>query len=93
MQKYRATLRFSELSAADPAAVQRTLEEKLKQAGVEKWRILKIETEGKTASRGATHAVPEFERFERAAAPNIGGVLLVMASAVALWFFWYLSIG
>lgn len=90
MPKFRATLRVSELTGQDPAAIQRTLEEKLKLAGVEKWRILKIEAEA-AETRNAHAPASGPDRREPAPTPTAGGFLLVMAGALALWFFWYLS--
>jgi hypothetical protein len=86
MPKYRVTVRFSDLDGRDPASVQQALEEKLKTAGLERWRVLSINTEGAPSQRAlSTRAVVEAARR-----PSGGGLLLVAAAAWAIWFFSYL---
>lgn len=89
MPKFRATVRLPDLDGADPAAVQHSVEGKLKQAGFERWRILKIEAQGKPPRR--PRELPPLAA--RAGAPaqstGAGGILLIGAGALAIWFFVY----
>lgn len=89
MPKFRATVRLPDLNGADPAAVQHTLDDKLKQAGFERWRVLKIEVQGKEPRR-PREPLPVVTRVA-APAPSTGagGILLIGAGALAIWFFVY----
>jgi hypothetical protein len=89
MQKFRATVRLTEIEGADPAHVQRALDERMKEAGFAKWRVLSIEAEGAaTRSRHRDIHVP------RHRAQSEGwGLFLVAAGAWVVWLFWLLAAG
>jgi hypothetical protein len=87
MHKFRATVRLTEIEGADPAQVQRALDEHLKQAGFAKWRILSIEAEGAVA-RGRSREI----RLPRRRARSEGwGLFVVAAGAWVVWLFWLLA--
>jgi hypothetical protein len=88
MAKFRATVRVTEIEGPDLANVQRALDERMKEAGFAKWRVLSIETEG---------APPTISRRRETRGParrtrrNEGwGLFFVAAGAWAVWFFWLL---
>jgi hypothetical protein len=87
MQKFRATVRLTEIEGADPAQVQRTLDERLKEAGFAKWRVLSIEMDG-AGTRGRSREI----RAPRHRTRSEGwGLFVVAASAWVVWLFWLLA--
>ena len=90
MPKFRATVQLTNLDGQDTVVVRQALDEELKRAGFTHWRIIGIEPEVK-AARWRLRSAPA-DRVEQPRRPmNAGGVLLVAASAWAIWFFWMLS--
>lgn len=90
MAKFRATLRVLDLTADDPAAAQRALEARLKEAGLAKHRILSIENEAVVRRRRtlqrAAQPVPARPPVPRS---DAGGLLLVTAIAWVVFMFYY----
>ncbi len=90
MPKFRATVQFTNLDGEDTVAVRQALDDEVKRAGFAHWRIVSIEPEVK-AARWRLRSTPD-DCVSRPRRPlNAGGVLLVTASAWAIWFFWMLS--
>ncbi len=96
MAKFRATLRVSDLNGADPAAVQRALDERLKQAGIERWKVLSIENEAAAAARRQArrpvrnHLMPRRPVAVRQPHGDAGGFLLAAAvvwAALLVYFY------
>lgn len=85
MAKFRATVRVTELEGPDLANVQRTLDERMKEAGFPKWKVVSIETEGAMSSRRR-----EVRAARRRRRSEGWGLFFVAAGAWAVWFFWLL---
>ena len=86
MAKFRATVRVTEIEGPDVANVQLALDERMKEAGFAKWRVLSIETEGAPSTIRRRDA-----RAARSQRLNEGwGLVLIAAGAWAVWFFWLL---
>ncbi len=89
MGKYRATVKVSNVEGTNPATAQETLEQCLKAAGLDGWRIVSIEEDAK---KSVAPIVPP--RVHRKTGPSVdpGTVLLVAAAALALLFFLSLAL-
>jgi hypothetical protein len=89
MQKFRATVRLTEVEGADPAQVQRALDERLKEAGFAKWRVLSIEVDGPGLHGGSREI-----RVHRHRTQSDGwGLFVVAAGAWLVWLCWLLASG
>jgi len=88
MPRFRATLQLTDLSGSDHAHVRESVEESLNKAGLSHWRVLSIEDQAKVSPLVQT--IPAAPRSPGRRAANLGGYLLVVAVAWALWFFWTL---
>jgi len=89
MAKFRATLRVLDLNADDPASAQRALEEKLKQAGLARHRVLSIEDENVARRRRVRRPQPIVPARSPVPRSDAGGLLLVTAIAWVVFMFYY----
>ena len=89
MAKFRATVRVVELDGADASSVQKALEERLRQSGFERWRVLSVEAEGSPRPARENHRPIGLPRRRRSS--DARGLLLVAAATWAIWFFWFIS--
>lgn len=91
MASFRAIIRFNNIEADDAVDARRQLEERLRDVGLERFAIVRIERQ-RPANGGLPRngRVAPGERVWRQQA-NTGGVLLAAAALWAVWFFWQLS--
>jgi hypothetical protein len=89
MPKFRAIVRLSGIEAADAASVPRTVEEQLKAAGLSRWRVLRVHDEDAPRRRRLQRL--RYRRRWRSRREGTNGLLIVAASAWAIWFFWMFS--
>lgn len=87
MTQYEALIRVVETSESDAAGVRRDLDERLRTAGFDKWRIVGVWSPGTVERR-----LPSRRRRMRPQATYYaGGLLLVAAVAWSLWLLWILA--
>ena len=87
MAHFQATIRVFDVVGQDPPSARRLVEERLRQAGFSRWRVLHVGLQ-----RAVTPAVRPRRRPIRTDASYAGGGLLLAAVfAWALWFLWLLN--
>jgi hypothetical protein len=89
MPIYRATIQLTKLEGRDPATVRSDLEQAFARAGIGPCRIVAVEDEQIIAT-APSRKIPFRSRSSRRRAVNRGVLLLLVAVAWALWFFWKL---
>jgi hypothetical protein len=91
MPKFRATVQLIELDGGDPVEVRQTIEDRLAQAGVGRWRIVSIERERAQGRAGVGAPMPPAARQVNSPPINLGGILLIAAVGWVIWLFWALT--
>ncbi len=89
MAKFCATVRMTALDGVDPVTVRRAVVERLREAGLDHYQVLRIDREG--AAIRPVRRAPHHSRPQRGS--DIRGMLLVAAAAWTMWFFWQLAAG
>jgi len=90
MPKYRATIYVNGVNGETPSAARATVEEQLKQSGLENCRVVSVDPEGLAGRPVRRPAAPTNQDSEWRRQSNAGGLLLVAAVAWAIWFFWWM---
>jgi len=93
MPTFRATVRIDNVEGDDAADARRAVEERLRDAGLHRWSVLRVDRQTALTEQEARRnrgRVAPGERVWRQQS-NTGGVLLAAAAIWALWFFWQLS--
>jgi hypothetical protein len=94
MPKYRATVQVSGLTGDGPRAVRSALDEQLRKSGFDKSRVVSVEIDApveKPAVRRPVVAGGSTRPANRRIDP--GGLLLVGAAVLAIWFLWSMLMG
>jgi hypothetical protein len=88
MAHFEATVRVLDVTESDAPAARRVIEERLREGGFTRWRILSLGVQG-----AMVHAVTRPVRRARRVEVSYAGGGLLVAAVVAwtLWFFWLLA--
>jgi len=85
MAQFQATVRIYELTEHDGSAARRTVEERLRAAGFNRWRIVNIGVQGATTPTAPRPPMPARVSYAG------GGLLVAGITAWALWFLYLLG--
>jgi hypothetical protein len=91
MPQYQVDVRFTDVNEPDALAARLAVENRLRSAGFEKWRVVSVHaTTTPPSGPGRAPTAPLHGRAQNAA--YTGAVLLVAAIvAWVLWFLWVLT--
>jgi hypothetical protein len=84
MARFDAVVRLLDVEEHDAWTARQALEERLRQAGFQRWQIVRL---------GLRESKPEPRRRRRAVRPETAGSGLLLSGVVAwvLWFLWVFS--
>lgn len=85
MRKYRATVQITGLTGENPRAVRAALDEQLRQSGIEHCTVLNVDFEPPPRPPRPVAVPPDRAARRRG---DVGGIVLALAAAWAIWFFW-----
>ena len=87
MAHFEATVRIFDVSESNASAARHAIEDRLRTAGFNRWKIARVAPQGTVSQRTD---VPR--RMTRSNASSVGGGILIAAVvAWTLWFLWLLA--
>lgn len=95
MAQFEAEIRIQDLSEVDALTARRAMEDKLRAAGFQRWKVVRISPQRpsrKAFKRPLTRPLPNGSAHMQARNDSGQGIWIVIAAlAWAIWFVWLLG--